>query len=215
MINGANNADDYWCVCLRQFIILLWLPTSTINRALSFTSLLKATLLLKEHISNYFVMFYVLNSSQLWTLPTASCLALINYWRFNQNLEPNVVIYEHTTVPKCLGSAPKFGECSLQNQIPVRLRDPRIPPWVLWGCQFHLCWWMESNLTTGKQQLYLPSHQGVPSSSPTPSPKAHGATQSTLWGKMAFLNTRHENIVLKWLNKWKIICWDKYISFCF
>lgn len=50
--------------------------------------------------SNYFVMFYVLNILLLWTLPTASCLPLINYWMFNQNLEPNVVIYEHTAVPK-------------------------------------------------------------------------------------------------------------------
>lgn len=108
-------------------------------------------------------MFYVLNILQLWTLPTASCLALINYWRFNQNLEPNVVIYEHTTVPEYLGSAPKFGECSVQNQIPVRLQDPRISPWVLWGCQFHLCWWMEGNLATGKQQPYLPLTRGFPS----------------------------------------------------
>lgn len=45
-------------------------------------------------------MFYVLNILQLWTLPTASCLPLINYWMFNQNLETNAVIYELTTVPK-------------------------------------------------------------------------------------------------------------------
>lgn len=45
-------------------------------------------------------MFYVLNILQLWTLPTVLCLPLINYRMFNQNLEPNVVIYEHAAVPK-------------------------------------------------------------------------------------------------------------------
>lgn len=48
-------------------------------------------------------MFYVLNILQLWTLPTASCLPLINYRMFNQNLEPNAVIYECAASAKIVG----------------------------------------------------------------------------------------------------------------
>lgn len=53
-------------------------------------------------------MFYVSSILQLWILTTASYLPLINYRMFNQNLEPNVVIYEHHALPKYLGSHSKF-----------------------------------------------------------------------------------------------------------
>lgn len=57
---------------------------------------------------------------------------------FNQNLEPNVVIYEHITVPKQLGFAPKFGKCWVQNQIPGKARGSK-------------------NLTLGAARLPIPS----------------------------------------------------------
>lgn len=158
-------------------------------------------------------MFYVLNILQLWTLPTVLCLPLINYWMFNQNLEPNVVIYEHAAVPKYLGSAPKFGECWVQNQIPALLEDPRISPWVLWDCQFHLCWWMEGNLTTGETaSLPTLSLLGLPGLFPQ-FPDQQSPTICSFWeqeGPHEYPSQEHSFEVVKQV---KNICWDKYILF--
>lgn len=63
-------------MCASPAVYHIALPAYIHNKHAIIYLFIEGTVPLKETLSNYLVMFYVLNILQLWTLPTAQCLSV-------------------------------------------------------------------------------------------------------------------------------------------